>query len=180
MTKLATINAAAMAVIRKMLPLLAGNLPRIIQYYSSCCQCVPTGVVLLTYLTWLSKYLLPPTNSTMMAMPMNVAPSGLPTCRRWYEFPGSLGSRPSLREIVVLSRNSWVIAIPIEANAKDVRSHARNVRSARQVSFRGGRCHRIYLEAYQAPDGLVRHCPCCPVPRCRTYPLGLSTIPRCP
>jgi hypothetical protein len=28
-----------------------------------------------------------------------------------------------------LSRNSWVIAIPIEAKARDVLSHARKVRS---------------------------------------------------
>ena len=32
-TKLVTINAAATAVMRKILPLLAGNLPRMIQYY---------------------------------------------------------------------------------------------------------------------------------------------------
>ncbi|KAL8770609.1 MAG: hypothetical protein Q9209_003677 [Squamulea sp. 1 TL-2023] len=35
MTKLATINAAAIKVTRNMLPLLAGNLPRMIQYYNT-------------------------------------------------------------------------------------------------------------------------------------------------
>ncbi len=35
-------------------------------------------------------------------------------------------------EMVVLSRKSWVMAMPIEANARDVRNHARNVRSGRK------------------------------------------------
>lgn len=35
---------------------------------------------------------------------------------------------PSFRS-EVLSRNSWVTAMPIEAKARDVRNHARNVRS---------------------------------------------------
>lgn len=35
MTKLVMIKAAVMAVIKKTLPLLAGNLPRMIQYYGS-------------------------------------------------------------------------------------------------------------------------------------------------
>lgn len=38
MTRLATIKAAAMKLIRKMLPLLAGNLPRMIQYYQRVSQ----------------------------------------------------------------------------------------------------------------------------------------------
>lgn len=38
-------------------------------------------------------------------------------------------------DMEVLSRKSWVIAIPIEANASDVRSQARNVRSIKQVSL---------------------------------------------
>jgi hypothetical protein len=56
-----------------------------------------------------------------MLMARKVAPRGFPTFR-------SVWSDVSLFR-VVLSRKSWVMAIPIEANAKDVRSHARNVLS---------------------------------------------------
>jgi len=60
-------------------------------------------------------------------MAKNVAPRGLPRCFRLSAcFPSSA------RE--VLSRKSCVIAIPIDANANDVRSHARNVRSARSAT----------------------------------------------
>jgi hypothetical protein len=60
-------------------------------------------------------------------MAKNVAPRGFPRCFRLSAcFPSSA------RE--VLSRKSCVIAIPIDANANDVRSHARNVRSARSAT----------------------------------------------
>lgn len=40
-----------------------------------------------------------------------------------------MGFNPSRFEIAVLRRKSWVIAMPIEANAREVRSQARKVRS---------------------------------------------------
>ena len=64
-----------------------------------------------------------------MAIPKNVAPSGLPTWRRRYVLSGFAGTRPSRSLMVVLRRKSWVIATPIEAKAREVRSQARNVRS---------------------------------------------------
>lgn len=79
--------------------------------------------------TWLSKYRLPPIMRTKIAIPKNVAPKGLPSCRRRCVVADCSGVRPSRSEIVAFSRKSWVIAIPIDANARDVRSHARNVRS---------------------------------------------------
>ena len=51
-----------------------------------------------------------------------VVPSGLPRCR-------SVSACSVLSDSDVLSRNSWVMAIPIEAKANEVRSQARNVRS---------------------------------------------------
>lgn len=61
-----------------------------------------------------------------MLMPRNTAPRGLPRWRRvcW------LALSDGLSAMEVLSRNSWVMATPMEAKASDVRSHARNVRSA--------------------------------------------------
>lgn len=133
--KLAMIKAAAMKVTRKMLPLLAGNLPRMIQYYGS------TSVRLSSWerfeespqgnLTWLSKYLLPPTRRTIIDITRKVAPSGFPTCLRRTVL-SSVGERPSLCSIVVLSLNNWVIATPMDANASEVRSQAKNVRSGEQ------------------------------------------------
>lgn len=67
-----------------------------------------------------------------MLMPKKVAPSGFPTCRRLKY--GSVVSPPVL--MVVFKRNSCVIAMPIEAKARDVRSHAKNVRSASMSSQR--------------------------------------------
>lgn len=40
--------------------------------------------------------------------------------------------------MVVFSRKSWVTAMPIEANANEVRSQARNVRSARKAMSAAG------------------------------------------
>lgn len=71
-------------------------------------------------------------NKTTMEIPMKVAPMGLPSARRCKCVP-VLGS-PSLLDgsslaKEVLRRKSWVTAIPIEANAREVRSQARKVRS---------------------------------------------------
>lgn len=90
-----------------MLPLLAGNFPRMIQ----CCD---------------SKYRWNPTNNITILIARKVAPRGLPICRRcWY---GSASEPPAAE--VVLRRKSCVIAMPMEAKARDVRSQARKVRSA--------------------------------------------------
>jgi hypothetical protein len=107
-TKLVTMRKNAIKVTKATLPRLAGNFPLIIQ-------------------CWLSKYLWNPINNVTMLIPKNVAPSGFPSCRRC-----TYGSSPEplgLFDIVVFRRKSCVTAIPIEANAREVRSHAKNVRS---------------------------------------------------
>ena len=80
--------------------------------------------------------------------------------------------------MLVLRRKSWVTAMPIEAKAREVRSQARKVRSARQtVSKRQNpegieeSSRVIYLER----GGPWRRCPCCRVPRFHTFPGILST-----
>lgn len=65
-----------------------------------------------------------------MAIPKNVAPNGLPTWRKRYVLSGFVDVRPLRSEMVVFRRKSWVMAIPIEAKASEVRSQAKNVRSA--------------------------------------------------
>ena len=79
--------------------------------------------------TWLSKYRLPPTIRTNTAIPRNVAPRGFPKCRS--RAPGSVftGFRPFASWMDVFSLKSWVMAMPIEAKANEVRSQARKVRS---------------------------------------------------
>ena len=74
-------------------------------------------------------------------MPRNVAPSGLPTWRRWpaevvREIVGGWGRGGEedeeegwRSEMVVLRRKSWVTAMPMEAKAREVRSQARKVLS---------------------------------------------------
>lgn len=47
-------------------------------------------------------------------------------------FGGLLGVRPWRSEMVVLRRKSWVMAIPMEAKAREVRSQARKVRSVQR------------------------------------------------
>lgn len=89
-----------------MVPLLAGNLPLITQ----CCPC---------------RYRLYPRSKIKMLMPKKAVPSGLPRRR-------SVSACRVSPSSVVFSRKSCVMAMPIEANASDVRSHARNVRSARE------------------------------------------------
>lgn len=61
-----------------------------------------------------------------MLMARNVEPNGLPSLRT-VAFSGL----PLPSESVVLRRKSCVTATPMDANARDVRSHARNVRSDR-------------------------------------------------
>lgn len=145
---------ADIMVTKKMLPLLAGNFPRMIQYYSRLCQhrvssfardleksksiigtdrgssswdSIWDSKASLEH-TWLSKYLLPPMMRINTPIPRNVAPSGFPICRSLVAFVGC-GFMPSRSDSVAFSRKSWVIAIPMEAKAREVRSQARKVRS---------------------------------------------------
>lgn len=89
-----------------------------------------------------------------MATPMKVEPRGLPTPRRRFDSVeegvvaisrrvwGWVGGRIAggvfwewrvlfefVIAVAVLRRKSWVTAIPIEAKAREVRIHARKVRS---------------------------------------------------
>lgn len=104
-TKLVIINANVINVTNAILPLLAGNFPLMIQ----CCD---------------SKYLWNPTPNITILIARKVAPSGLPSCRRC-----RYGSEPLPAAEVVLRRKSCVMAMPMDANAREVRSQARNVRS---------------------------------------------------
>lgn len=64
-----------------------------------------------------------------MEIPRKVAPSGLPSCFIWWS--SSTGDAFAPSELIdVLSRNSCVTAMPMEAKASEVRSQARKVRSA--------------------------------------------------
>ena len=69
-----------------------------------------------------------------MEIAKNVAPRGFPICRSrvMLDVSGS-GFRPSRSVMVVFRRNSWVMATPIEAKEREVRSQARKVRSVRSV-----------------------------------------------
>ena len=89
--------------------------------------------------TWLSKYLLPPTASTSIAIPRNVAPNGFPSCWIWYTWSSGGEDGTSLRwEMEVLRRKSCVMAMPMPAKEREVRSQARKVRSSdRWTSQRG-------------------------------------------
>lgn len=76
-------------------------------------------------------------NNTTILMPIKVDPIGFPKDRKWRCVPveGSpSGSEGSSFAREVLRRKSWVTAIPMEANAREVRSQARNVRSRVKVS----------------------------------------------
>ena len=83
-----------------------------------------------------------------IATPMNVVPNGLPILRRREEAdvirmaagsytgddrsgekPCDVNSALFALEPALFKRNNWVTAIPIDANASEVLSHARNVRS---------------------------------------------------
>ena len=65
---------------------------------------------------------------------MNVEPRGFPTFRRLWSAvcPDAVSG---VLANVVLRRNSWVMAMPMLAKARDVRSQARKVRSARRCKL---------------------------------------------
>lgn len=64
-----------------------------------------------------------------MLMPMKVAPKGLPRWRRCFWGLYDAEGEEEGFESEVLRRKSWVIAMPIEAKEREVRSQARKVRS---------------------------------------------------
>jgi hypothetical protein len=72
-------------------------------------------------------------NRIRIEIAIKVAPRGLPTClrRAWGVSDSGVGvdAEDSECEMVVLRRKSWVTAMPIEAKEREVRSHARKVRS---------------------------------------------------
>lgn len=106
--------------------------------------------------------------------------------------------------MVVFSLKSWVIAMPIEAKANEVRSQARNVRSApagnvssecvprssvqsRRLSTLDSRlstsqckCGSTKKVTNQEQGGLVRHFLCYPALHFHTCPPDFSTIPHPP
>jgi hypothetical protein len=115
-TKLVTISNPATAATRAMLPLLAGNLP----FVTQCCA---------------SKYRWNPIRRTTIEIPKKAAPSGLPRLRKCIAEAVGSGVVPAGAEMVVLRRKSCVIAMPIDANAREVRSHARKVRSVCELAY---------------------------------------------
>lgn len=80
-------------------------------------------------------------NSIRMDIPMNVAPSGLPRClnlcRLWRCASAVASVELELEEVSgrsdELRRKSWVIAMPMEAKEREVRSQARKVRSTHAI-----------------------------------------------
>lgn len=72
-----------------------------------------------------------PIINTRMAMPRNVAPRGLPSWWRVLapDCADAESGEEEEDEEPELRRNNCVIAMPMEANASDVRSQARKVRS---------------------------------------------------
>ena len=128
MTKLATMSKKAINVTSRMVPRDAGNFP------------------LITH-CWLCRYLLYPRNKTSMLMPRNVAPRGFPMWRSFRKCASSVVSWVSVSAREVFNRNSCVMAMPIDAKARDVRSHARNVRSIHErrllMSPSPGRCNVV-------------------------------------
>lgn len=70
-------------------------------------------------------------NNIIMEMAMKVAPSGLPRWRRCLcaESEDDDDEEGELERRLVFRRKSCVIAMPMEAKERDVRSQARNVRS---------------------------------------------------
>jgi hypothetical protein len=80
---------------------------------------------------------------TTIEIPRKAAPSGLPKLRKCIAEAEGSGSLPDGVVMVVLRRKSCVIAMPMDANARDVRSHARNVRSV---------CKLANITATQFPE----------------------------
>lgn len=98
----------------------------------------------------------------MMLMARNVAPRGLPS-RRSVASPESSAWPPSASASEVLRRKSWVTAMPMDAKARDVRSHARNVRSAIVLARRPRVMRARYgllWASHRARGGRVPRCPC--------------------
>lgn len=112
--------------------------------------------------------------------PKNVAPKGLPSCRNFClsmlftavadAEPSSL---PSLA-IDVFSLKSCVMAMPIDANESDVRSHAKNVRSAVRHQYCVSKS-QMQDSAYLVRGDRVPHCPCSQVRRYRTSQQAVSS-----
>src|SRR5262245_31298195 len=120
-----------------------------------------------------------------MEMPMKVAPSGFPTCRR--RDCGVRGRSGFDSEMVVLRRKSWVTAMPMEAKEREVRSQARKVRSGgfgvsdnflhmfvqggdEELGVLGSQgvvCRQVVRigVAYQVQGDLEQHFPYSPAPR---------------
>lgn len=63
-------------------------------------------------------------------MPRNAAPSGFPICPRFVGRFSADEVEGDEAVVLELRRKSCVIATPMEAKAREVRSHARKVRSA--------------------------------------------------
>jgi hypothetical protein len=107
--------------------------------------------------------------------PKKVTPNGLPNCRNFSlsmlltdvaEFES-----PSFA-IDVLSLNSCVMAIPIDAKESDVRSHARNVRSVVAVSSLTSRGKKV--ATYQVQGDRAQRYPCSQVRHYRTSQQAFS------
>lgn len=112
-----------------------------------------------------------------IAIPKNVAPRGFPICRSLVAFVGC-GFMPSRSDSVAFSRNSWVIAIPMEAKAKEVRSQARKVRSYTTLICQRPQRFREAIEVgmYQEQDDLSPHFLYYPALCFRIYPQNHATI----
>ncbi len=84
-----------------------------------------------------------------------VVPSGLPRCR-------SVSACSVLSASDVLSRNSCVMAMPIEAKASEVRSQARKVRSGRRGRVVSFACSFLFVRNTEKPTErqvVARHTP---------------------
>jgi hypothetical protein len=127
-------------------------------------------------------------------IPRKVAPSGLPTCLSLWlgsafeannsniESPEVSTCSPACNE--VLSLNSCVTATPMLANANEVRSQAKKVRSGLVSAQHFVEYKMNSRMPYPMQDGRELHCPCSPIPSSRTCLPSASTtfpgLPLCP
>jgi hypothetical protein len=114
--------------------------------------------------------------------PRKVTPKGLPSCRNLslsMLLTAVADLESSSFAIDVLSLNSCVIAIPIDANESDVRNHARKVRSLATVSPEISAFGRK-VATYRVQDDRVQHCPCSQARRYRTSRQAVSSSVLCP
>jgi len=81
-----------------------------------------------------------------IAIPIKVAPSGFPRCRN-FACGEVVEDESGEFAIEVFSRKSCVIAMPIDAKERDVRSQARKVRSIHQVSIAIFKCSNAHAQA---------------------------------